>query len=196
MYKKIVIALSFILILVLGIGLFQFSSLVRTGEKEAPEPADVIIVLGAGVWETGASPAMIGRVKQAATLYQQGFAPKLIVSGGLGEFPPTEALVMQELLMNKDVPQEDILLEERATNTHENIKYSLEIMGEKGFESAIIVTDVFHLKRAMAIARKQGMSVSGIGVKETVLYTNQSLFLKYSFREVLAILWYTIRGYI
>lgn len=194
MFKKVIIGFLVLIIIAAGLGCIQFYSIISTGEQQQPQQNDVIIVLGAGVWANGPSPSMQGRTRHAAALYHQGYAQHLIVSGGLGDYPPTEAKAMQELLIQLDVPAESIILEEQSVNTEENIAYSKELMDQQGLNTALIVTDVFHLKRALLIAKKQGLTASGSAVKDSVLYTNKSLLLKYSWREVIALFVYKLRG--
>lgn len=166
---------------------YQYVSISHVGETSEPTQADVIIVLGAGVWPNGPSPALLARTNHAAEIYKQGFAKQIILSGGLGQYPPTEAEVMQDILLAQGIAEEVMYLETEAVNTEENLAFSKVIMEEQGWTSAIIVTDVFHLKRALLIAKKHGLTASGAPVKETVLYTNAALKFKYTLREVAAI---------
>ncbi|WP_202081021.1 YdcF family protein [Caldalkalibacillus salinus] len=172
----------------------QYQDILRTGEEASPVKTDVILVLGAGVWEGGPSPALVSRTQHAAELYKQGFAPYIIVSGGLGEHPPTEAEAMQNILVEHDVPREAIILEDRAKNTAQNLAYSYELMEENEWSSVLIVTDVFHVKRAKLVAQDLPVEVHASGVKESILYQNSALRVRYTLREVLALNWYRISG--
>lgn len=173
--------------------IYQAISILKWGEEASPKQADAIIVLGAGVWETGPSPALMGRIRLAAKLYQDGYANNLILSGGVGQHPPSEAEAMYTELLQLGVPKEAMYLEDQATNTLENITYSKRVMDENSWQTAILVTDVFHYKRASFIARKIGLEVTGATVKDGVLYQNQALKFRFTLREVFAWYWYRLK---
>lgn len=181
-------------IILIGIAwcLYQYYSITQIGEADEPENADVIIILGAGVWENGPSPALQARTKHAAEILKEGYAKQVILSGGLGDHPPSEAEAMQKILLELGVSQEQIFLEDQATNTEENIKYSKKIMDQQGWKTALIVSDTFHLKRALFIAKDQGIEAYGGPAKNSVLYLNKSLRVTYTLREVAAITKYYI----
>lgn len=169
---------------------YQYHSILAAGDIAKPEAADVIIILGAAVWPTGPSPALQARIEHGAYLYTQGLGSYFILSGGLGLHPPAEAKAMQQELLKRGIDPQSILLETRATNTVENLKYSKWIMNEQNFKSAIIVTDSFHIKRALLIAEDLDIKAFGAPVRNSPLYTNQELRINYTLREVLAITWY------
>lgn len=190
--RKVFIISGLLLTASLVWGGYQFLSILNVGESSQPKRADVIIILGAAVWPNGPSPALQARVEYAWQLYRDGYAPRLILSGGEGTYPPAEAEAMADLLTAYGAGKEILFLERRSKNTIENIAYSKEIMDQYGWKSALIVTDTFHIKRAMLIAKDQGIVPYGAPVKESVLNRNQGLKLKYTLREVLAITSYTI----
>ncbi|MFA9558292.1 YdcF family protein [Evansella sp. AB-rgal1] len=183
----VLIACSLGLFIMVGYIVYQYNSILKVGKTVEPTPADVIIVLGAGVWENGPSPALKARLDRALEVYDEGLAKNFILTGGLGTFPPTEAEAMKEYLLNFGVPEEHMFLESLATNTEENLNNSKEIMDEEGWESAIIVTDVFHIKRALTIAEDLSIDASGATAMESVLYRNRSLRTSYTLREVAAL---------
>lgn len=187
MKRKSIIIISIILFIMFSWGSYQYISISRVGGAAQPQQADVIIVLGAAVWAEGPSPALEARVNHAAHLYKEGFADNLILTGGLGVHPPTEARVMKEVLKDLGVEREALYLEERAKNTLENIKYSKGIMDRQDWESALIVTDFFHIKRALLIAEDLGIEEAhGAPAQNSPLYQNPELRLLYTSREVLA----------
>ena len=112
--------------------------------------ADCIIGLGFGPAKNKKgepSNELKRRVDKAVELYQKGLAPYIIFTGadtGGG----CEAVVMKELAIKAGVPAEKIITEEKATDTITNTKYSVEIMRQKGFKKAILVSNPYHLKRA------------------------------------------------
>ena len=95
---------------------------------EEPRKADVIV--GFGNFNTDIAA-------RAAELYHQGYAPRILFSGGLGRntktlFPESEAQRFKRRAMECGVPEEDIILEDKSTNTRENIEFTREKLHELG----------------------------------------------------------------
>lgn len=127
-----------------------------------PDQADVIIVLGCGpTIPNEPSPCPTGRVEAALTLWRQGLAPYLIMSGGVDETGASEARFMYEVARQEGVPPNQIALEELSTNTIENLRNSKSLMQNRGWQSAILVSDAFHLYRARQQAKDLGLDVVG-----------------------------------
>ncbi|HYO49472.1 MAG TPA: YdcF family protein, partial [Chloroflexia bacterium] len=122
--------------------------------------ADAIIVLGCNVYQAnGPSPCIRARAGHAADLYHQGLATRVIATGGPTEQGPVESAVLARVLMERGVPSGDIIREEQALNTIQNIRNSQAIMREQGWSTAILVTEPFHINRAALIARDFGLTV-------------------------------------
>jgi uncharacterized SAM-binding protein YcdF (DUF218 family) len=137
---------------------------VSTGnERDEAVPSDVIIVFGCPSYEgnvlsTTFSACVHARAHHAARLYEQGLAPSIIPTGGTTGPPPTEAAAMAQVIRGDGVPESAIVLEERARNTVENVQRSREIMRERGWRTAILVSEPNHIKRAAYIARDAGIT--------------------------------------
>lgn len=193
MKKKLALLFIIFLLTLAGWSVYQYKSITLIGETSEPVPADVIIIMGAAVWEQETpSPALQARIDHAAKLHKEGYAGNLILSGGLGTNPPSEAEAMQVALLRQGVDGSILYLEREATNSLENLKYSRDIMTEYGFETAIVVTDPFHMKRALLIARDLGLEATGAPARNSILYRSKSLKARYTVREVLAISRYYI----
>lgn len=123
--------------------------------KTNETPSKVGIILGAAVWKTGPSPTMIRRTRHGAALYHEGLVSRLVVCGGLGIHPPTEAEAMAEILLSEQLPQERIVLEKCSTTTGENLANAKSYISD---EPIIIVTDWYHKPRARLIAQRTGFS--------------------------------------
>lgn len=123
-------------------------------------PVTVGLVLGAAVWADGPSPTLRRRSLHGARLFHQNAAQYLIGCGGLGRCSPTEAAAIHALLMAQGVPQDRIRLEDQSTNTYENIRFSLPVLGLLGTKDVLIVTDWYHAPRARLIARRLGLSAT------------------------------------
>ena len=146
---------------------FDFRSTYFYWQNTQPtDKPDAILILGARVLGTSKETALPSRVLQArldvAIPYiKQHPETPVIVSGGQGaDEPATEAAVMKQYLLNKGVPEKQILLENRATRTKENIVNSQKLFS---FKRLVIVTSDFHMYRSQLLAKRAGISnVSGI----------------------------------
>ncbi len=126
-----------------------------------PRRHDVIVILGAGL-----GPALRRRVAHGARLFHAGKAGHLIVTGGGLDTPPTEAEAMRALALKHGVPEGRIIIEDKATRTLENALYTARIMEDRGWARALVVSDPFHLPRALFLFRRLGIAASGAAVRE------------------------------
>lgn len=134
---------------------------------DAPQPADTMIVLGAGINMDGYPRSTLQyRLDRTAALYNEGYAPTVIVTGAQGDDEPMpEAYAMRNYLVSKGVPEEAIFCEPDSYNTRQNLQNAKAIMNENGMESAIIVTSDYHLWRSLHLAEDLGIAASGAGAK-------------------------------
>ena len=129
----------------------------------ASQESDVIIVLGAGLLRDGRPGwALTRRSLQGADLWNNGLAPYILCAGGKAEaYPRSEAAACREILLARAVPDRAILLEERSHSTEENAIYSREIMLDRGFQDAVLVSDSYHMLRAGWLFHLQGIETTG-----------------------------------
>ena len=161
--------------------------------KEEREPFDVIVVLGAAVWKGGMpSPVIKRRVLHAVNLMKNGRAKYLLLTGGLGKHPPTEARVMKDLAIKEGIPPKRLILEEKATSTYESAVGCIQIIRKHKWSSAIIVSDPYHLFRATFLFRSFGVKAVGSGVKGGRKSNPLWKWVYYYIREAAAFLWYLI----
>ena len=144
-------------------GLYTGYSIWTYGEQPLTSEADAAIVLGAAQWNGEPSPVFEGRLKQGIELYEEGAVEYLILTGGKSEdAASSEAEVGKEYAMEKGIPEEDILYEDRSLVTEENLTNAKEVTEKNEIQSFLLVSDQFHLKRAVAMAENQGMDVKGV----------------------------------
>jgi uncharacterized SAM-binding protein YcdF (DUF218 family) len=129
------------------------------GLVDRAQPADVIVVLGSQVYPGGqAGPSLARRADHAVALYQRGLADHVICAGGFTEpQPKSEAQVACDRIVAVGVPPEAVTLEDRSTSTEENAAFVAMIMRERGWRSAIIASDGFHLLRATWMFQRAGI---------------------------------------
>ena len=132
---------------------------------------DYIIVLGAQVLKTGPSRSLKSRLDSAAAYLKENPNTICIVSGGQGfNEPDSEARVMKDYLVDTGIPQERILTEDRSVNTAQNLAFSKRLL-KAGEHRIGIVTNDFHLYRALRLASKAGYkNVTGIAAPSTPFY--------------------------
>jgi uncharacterized SAM-binding protein YcdF (DUF218 family) len=128
------------------------------------------IVLGAALWDQQPSPALQERLNQALKLYHDGLVQYIILSGGLGNNGITEAEGMKKYLVDRGVPAEHLILEDRSSNTKENLKFTAEILQKHKWTKLYIVTHDYHMYRALNYARQAGIHASAAPVHSKVLF--------------------------
>lgn len=135
----------------------------RHGDRPLPQQRfDAIVVAGAGVMPNGVpSRPLRARVERAAEFYRRGFAPKILMTGGIGRHPPAESVVAAELATELGVPAEAIVRDERSRTTEENARETARILGRDA--RILLVTDRFHVLRAERVFRRHVASVTGVG---------------------------------
>jgi len=154
----------------------------------------VAVVLGAQVLPGGRpSPTLEVRTRHAGELYIRGMADLLVPTGGEGERPPSEAVVMSGILRKMGVPEAAILRENTARSTWESAVRVAEIVHHRGIGEVLVVTDPLHCVRTVASFGRVGL----LAVAEPV-YSSPMWRKKWSrrgqfVRESGALVWYRIR---
>lgn len=128
-----------------------------------PRPADAILVLGAKVKGAEPGPAMERRLRRAVKLYREGYAPRIVVSGGRRdrETGAAEADIMAHYLDRVGIHPDAVIRETASSDTVENLLFSSRMMKAAGLHSAVLVTSPYHLPRALWLARKVGLEAWG-----------------------------------
>ncbi|MBO4538158.1 MAG: YdcF family protein [Erysipelotrichaceae bacterium] len=119
---------------------------------------DCIIVLGCGVWGSTPTPLLSDRLDAAIELYRNGVAPKILMSGDHGQKNYDEVTVMRNYALSHDVASEDIFLDHAGFSTYETMYRAAEVFGVR---KAMVVTQKYHLYRALYDARALGIEADG-----------------------------------
>jgi uncharacterized SAM-binding protein YcdF (DUF218 family) len=161
---------------------------------EGSDSTRVAVVLGTQVL-TGGRPSrtLEARVRHAARLYAESQAGLLIPTGGVGEHPPSEAEVMARILREEGVPEEAVLLEDRALNTWDSAWLVARMADKLGVASVIVVTDPLHCVRTVAAFRKAGLMAWAEPVYSSPMWRGKWLRRGQLAREIGALAWYRIR---
>jgi uncharacterized SAM-binding protein YcdF (DUF218 family) len=143
---------------------------VRIGQqstREEAQAADVILVLGAAEYRGRPSQVFRARLDHALELYNQKLAPQIMTTGGAGGEPVfTEGGVGRSYLIGRGVPPEAIVVETEGGSTVYSTTLAGEIMRRMGLNSAIVVSDGYHIYRVKKMLESRGLKVYGSPRKE------------------------------
>ena len=166
--KKLVVFLLVFSIIVGIYALIVNAYVVSSAKKEiiSPEEAtdltdvDCIIVLGCLVRPSGKPSDMLAdRLRRGVELYESGAAPKILMSGDHGQKEYNEVQTMKQYALDAGIESSDIFMDHAGFCTYDSIYRAKEIFGAK---KIIIVSQEYHLHRALLIARKLGVEAVGI----------------------------------
>ena len=132
-----------IVAVVLAYTLYQGWSIHHFGFSDDGRHADCAIVLGAAAWHNKPSPVFQERINHAIALYRDKRVPRLILTGGFGEGAP--------------FAESAIAIETNSQTTLENLVEARKLLDDGSPRTALIVSDPWHLKRAVAMARSVGI---------------------------------------
>ena len=140
----------------------------RQATRDEAQPADVILVLGAAEYRGRPSPVLKARLDHALDLYRKGLAPRMMTTGGAGGDPVfTEGDVGRDYLTSQGVPPEAIVVEREGSSTVASTALAGEIMRRMGMQSAIVVSDGYHIYRVKKML--EGLSVDWRDIRRILL---------------------------
>ena len=173
-------ALSITILLNLYMILTTFSDIVTVDEAVEIEDIDCIIVLGAGVRADGTPSLMLkDRLDKAVELYEKGVSDKILVSGDHRESNYDEVNTMKNYLIAAGIPSQVIYMDHAGLSTYDSMYRAVNIFG---VESAVVITQKYHMYRAVHNAESLGIETYGVSAKE-ISYNGQAYR---EFREIIA----------
>ena len=179
----IIVVIAVIAIIALGINLFVKLStkkqIIKEDQYSNLSDVDCIIILGAGIWGDKPSPMLEDRLQEGIKLYQNNVSDKIIMSGDHGKKEYDEVNIMKNYVVERGIPSENIFMDHAGFSTYESIYRAKEIFQAK---KIVIVTQKYHLYRALYIANRLGIEAYGVGSdpRQYVGATNREI------REILA----------
>lgn len=196
MLKKIILTPLFIILMIIVYVGGNAFSIWSYGQHDYAQKADCIIVLGASVQYKKVSPVYRERINHGITLLNEGYANKMILTGGkiAGQIY-SDSSVARSYAISKGVSASKILIEEQSTETLQNLVNAKAIMKQYGYKTAIIVSDPLHMRRAMTMARDLGITAYSSPTPTTVYRTSKSKrqFLQ---KEVMAYIYYKLNHFV
>ncbi len=121
-------------------------------------PTGAIVVLGAAQYDGKPSPVLRARLDHAVELYRRGIAGTLIMTGGTGPGDTvSEAVVGKRYAVRQGVPASAVITEERGMTSLQSMRAVAGIMHREGIDSAVLVSDPFHMLRLRLLALRVGI---------------------------------------
>ena len=178
------IVLLFLSTICIAFGLNLYVSLITSSRRYTDysevTSQPIAIVLGAGIFPDGTpTPMLADRVSAAAKLYKQGRVEKLLMSGDNSREDYDEVTAMQDYAVKLGVSPEDITLDRAGFSTYESCYRAKKVFG---IEQAIIVTQRFHLSRAVYLCNRLDVNSIGLGTPDWEVYPFRNVMF-YSLRE-------------
>lgn len=138
------------------------SWIVYVGNRDQAGPADAIVVLGAAAYDTRPSPVFTERIRHGIDLYERGYAPVLVFTGGYGDGARySESQVARTYALRAGVPDDAILIETLSRTTRQNLSRSRDLLSDHGLQRVIVVSDPLHMARALRLSRELGIDAVG-----------------------------------
>jgi uncharacterized SAM-binding protein YcdF (DUF218 family) len=187
--RALVIARRVLTVIVVAMFVLWASSaaavLVWSSRDEA-QPAQVIVVLGAAQYAGKPSPVLRARLDHALDLWDRHLASLLILTGGTGAGDTTsEAAVGRNYARKHGVPDSAILVENEGRTTSESMRAVAGMLEVRGLQTALLVSDPFHMLRLRILARRFGFTPYTSPTQTSPISPNRGERWKYIFSESL-----------
>ena len=146
---------------------------------------DYIIILGSGVRSEEVPPLLKSRLDKGIEYYQKNPTAKFVVSGGQGaDEPVSEAFAMRKYLHSQNIPNHQILFEDKSTTTYENMLFSKKIINEDWSDkemppSIIFSTNNYHVLRGSLYAQRVKLKAQGVGAPTALYFLPTALIREY-----------------
>jgi uncharacterized SAM-binding protein YcdF (DUF218 family) len=127
-------------------------------QQDQRRAVDAIVVLGAAQYNGRPSPVLRARLDHGLRLYNEGYAPRIVVTGGVGRGDTTsEAIVGRHYLLARDVVPTDVVVQPQGRSTQASMTAVAEWLEAEGLHSVILVSDPFHMFRLRLEARRTNL---------------------------------------
>ena len=131
----------------------------RTGSGDQARPVDAVVVMGAAQYDGRPSPQLAARLDHVVSLWNQGVAPLVVVTGGKQAGDRfTEAEASAQYLVDHGVPASSIVMESTGRTTFESVAGAADLLAGRGLDTVLLVTDPYHALRSRLIAEDVGLT--------------------------------------
>lgn len=157
------VAIGLVLVLLAGLVYYgvTLAQVWTTGRADNRVPVDAIVVMGAAQYDGRPSPQLAARLDHVVEIWPSDIAPLVVVTGG--NIPGdrfTEAEASAAYLSERGVPESALVLENDGSNSYESLAAVAKMLGERGLDSVVIVTDPYHALRSRLTAEEVGLDAS------------------------------------
>jgi uncharacterized SAM-binding protein YcdF (DUF218 family) len=176
--------LTVVLITVIALWLISAAAVLVWSSRDEARPAQAIVVLGAAQYAGRPSPVLRARLDHALELWGRHLSSLLILTGGTGSGDTTsEAAVGRTYARKHGVPDSAIVEENEGRTTSESMRAVAGILEARGLQSALLVSDPFHMLRLRILARRFGFTPYTSPTRTSPISPNREERWKYVFSE-------------
>jgi uncharacterized SAM-binding protein YcdF (DUF218 family) len=166
-----------------------------TARKDARPSSDAIVVLGSAQYNGVPSSIFEARLEHALDLYEDGVAPVIVTVGGKATGDQfSEAEAGREYLADAGVPDDALLAVQEGADTLESMRAVAAQFDDRGWHTAVLVTDPWHAMRAERMAEDAGMDASSSPTRQGPAVQTRTTQFRYILRETAAYLLYRVTG--
>jgi uncharacterized SAM-binding protein YcdF (DUF218 family) len=149
-------------------------------QQDQRRAVDAIVVLGAAQYNGRPSPVLRARLDHALRLYNEGYAPRIVVTGGVGRGDTTsEAIVGQHYLLARDVVPGDVVVQAQGRSTQASMTAVADWLEAEGLHSVLLVSDPFHMYRLRLEARRTNLEAYTSPTESSPISDNPVVELRY-----------------
>jgi uncharacterized SAM-binding protein YcdF (DUF218 family) len=136
------------------------TAVIRQAGRDDTRPAGAIVVFGAAEYAGRPSPVFRARLDHAYELFQRGFAPLVITTGGAARDPRhTEGEVGRDYLISRGIPDLNLIAETRSEDTAQSAVRTATILRANGLHACLAVSDAYHMFRVKRLLEAEGITV-------------------------------------
>jgi uncharacterized SAM-binding protein YcdF (DUF218 family) len=166
-----------------------------TARHDSQPHSDAIVVLGSAQYNGVPSSIFEARLEHAVELYEDGVAPVVVTVGGKADGDQfTEAASGRDYLAEAGVPEDALLAVEEGVDTLESMRAVGTVFHERGWDSAVLVTDPWHAMRAERMAEDAGITADSSPTRQGPAVQTRTTQFRYILRETAAYLYYRATG--
>jgi uncharacterized SAM-binding protein YcdF (DUF218 family) len=178
--------LTVVVVVLFALWVISASAVLIWASRDEARPAQAIVVLGAAQYAGKPSPVLRARLDHALDLWNRHLAALLILTGGTGAGDTTsEAAVGRTYARKRGVPDSAILVENEGRTTSESMRAVAGMLEVRGLQTALLVSDPFHMLRLRILARRFGFTPYTSPTQTSPISPNREARWKYIFSESL-----------
>ncbi|HEV2084505.1 MAG TPA: YdcF family protein [Gemmatimonadales bacterium] len=173
---------AFGLILLAAVSIYTVAlvTVLVVSQQDQRRAVDAIVVLGAAQYNGRPSPVLRARLDHALRLYNEGYAPRIVVTGGVGRGDTTsEAIVGRHYLLARDVVPGDVVVQPQGRSTQASMTAVADWLDAEGLHSVLLVSDPFHMYRLRLEARRTNLEAYTSPTESSPISDNPVVELRY-----------------